>query len=126
MGAVSKRAKANKRKADHERDEWYKSQGICPRCTVRWCKPGYVHCEICLKQMRAAKDRRDPTGDGKRAYDHERRAKLMAKGLCPVCGKYKPIEGRTECAVCRQRKRDSQLKYRMHQKTVKEGLQWEP
>ena len=121
MGAVSKRAIAYKKKADHERDEWYKSQGICPRCAQRWCKPGYVHCETCLAQMRAAKKRRDPTGVDKKAYDRGRRETLIAQGLCPVCGKRKPAEGRIECPVCRQRKQDSQWKFRIKQRIEREA-----
>lgn len=126
MGAVSKRAKVNKARADHERDEWYKSRGICPRCTVRYCKPGFVHCETCLEGMLDAKRRRDPTGEKKRQYDRERRQRAKERGLCPVCCKREPVAGRKECEICRQHKRDSQLKFRIHQQTIKEGLQWEP
>ena len=121
MGAVSECAKANKRQADHDRDEWYKSRGICPRCTRNYCKPGYVHCEECLKAMRDAKRRRDPTGEHEKAYNRERRQQLIAKGLCPVCGKRKHAPGIQKCATCRQNAWDSIKKLRMHQKTVKGG-----
>ena len=121
MTAVSREAKANKSKYDHESREWYKDHGICPRCKKRFNKPGRVHCEVCLAEMVRSKNRRDPGGENRKVYDQDRRARLKAKGLCPVCGKRKPAEGRVECAICRQNKWDSQKKYRIHQRTLEDG-----
>ena len=121
MAAVSKEAKAHKSNSDKESYRWYREHGICPRCKKRFNKPGRVHCEVCLADMVRSKDERDPGGENRKVYDQDRRARLKAKGLCPVCGKRKPAEGRVECAICRQSKWDSQKKYRIHQRTLEEG-----
>ena len=120
MGAVSERAKANKRKADRDRDKWYKSHGICPRCAKRYCKPGYTHCEECLAQMLAAKRQRDPTGEKERAYDKERYKRLKEQGICTVCGKRPAADGIQKCAICRQNALDSKRKLRINQRIDKE------
>ena len=117
MPAVSKQAKANVKKREHELDEWYKSHGLCPRCHGKhYCKPGYVHCEECLAKIRETKHRRDPTGEIEKQNNLNRRQRLIEQGLCPVCGKRKPVEGRVECARCRQNKNDSQRKFRLLKK----------
>jgi hypothetical protein len=35
-----------------------------------------------------------------RAYQRRRKAALIAKGLCPWCGKSEPAQGRTRCEPC--------------------------
>lgn len=119
MGTASKKAKAIRAKYDHESYEWYKSHGICPRCKKQYNKPGRVHCEACLAELLRKKWKRDPTGEIKRQRDKERRQEAQEKGLCTVCKKRKPPDGRLECEVCRQRKRDSQKKIRIHQRILK-------
>jgi predicted amidophosphoribosyltransferase len=121
MAAVSRKAKANKSKSDKESYRWYREHGICPRCKKRFNKPGRVHCEVCLAKMVRSKNKRDPGGENRKVYDQDRRARLKAKGLCPVCGKRKPAEGRIECAICRQNKWDSQRKFYIHKRTLEEG-----
>lgn len=120
MGAVSERAKANKRKADKERREWYKSRGICPRCKTKFCKPGYVHCEDCISKYLIDKRRRDPTGEKEKAYCKERYQRLREQGICPVCGKRKAEDGVRVCAICRQATLDSKRKSSIIQRIDKE------
>ena len=46
-----------------------------------------------------------------REYIRERRANLIEKGLCPACGKNKPMQGKTLCLICLERQRNCQKRY---------------
>lgn len=125
MGAVTKEAKERHKQMHEELRQWYKEHGICPRCKA-WSEPGRVYCKNCMKKIIARQRKRDPTGEQHRAYSKERRARLKAAGMCTYCGKKPAVEGQVLCPSCKAKNKESQIKYKIHQRTVKEGLQWEP
>lgn len=89
---------------------WYKAHGICPYCGVRNPEPGRVHCKQCLRHIKALQERRDPGKARHKQYNHERRERLKAAGLCTDCGRAWAVDGKTRCAKCLERMADSRTK----------------
>lgn len=83
--------------------EYYKRHGICPKCKKRKAFGLFVHCEVCLEEIRINNlkysDRRSEYNkkhnENKRIQYNERKE----EGLCTVCGKKKATNGQlcTEC-----------------------------
>jgi len=125
MSAVSKAAREHQYKTAMERYFWYKDAGICPRCLAN-SEPGKVYCKGCYDKMYRKAAERDPTGEKKNQLARERRAWRKANGICTDCGKSRTVEGKVRCRRCEAKARDSRIKYNIHQRTLKEGRQWEP
>jgi len=51
----------------------------------------------------------------KRLYARERRARLIAAGLCPTCGLRPPDDGARQCAGCQEA-------HRLRQRDLRRGL----
>lgn len=121
MAAMTDEAKA--RRAQYGRDSWrmYKSAGICPYCKLRYAEPGRVHCAQCLRHRRVLHARSDPGNVHQRELCRERRARLKAAGICVRCGKNPAREGRTRCQACEDKKRQSEIKYKILRKMDKEA-----
>lgn len=115
MPAVSKRAKANVKKGKKAWYQWYKDAIICPRCRERKPEPGYTLCQTCLKAEKARRK------DDRRDYYKTRRDGFIAAGMCDICGKRPSMEGIKSCQRCRERRRDSRIKYKIHQRTLREA-----
>jgi len=95
-----------------------REEGICTECGKTWAEPGKSMCKACLEALRERERRNDPDHARKYAL---RKARIDA-GLCIDCGR-KTVEGRTRCERCREMRRDSERKYRIHQRTLKKGVQ---
>ena len=100
---------------------WYTSHGICPECAKRYAEPGRTLCETCKKRIAAQRERNDPGGVKRKAYNAQRRAALKAKGLCIGCGKAKAVEGKTRCAKCEEKMKDSRRKWEILQRIEREA-----
>ena len=122
---MSEYAKQSHNRADRERYHWLKEHGICTKCGQTWAEAGHVTCKSCYMKQRAWAKRTDPDRSKQRARERARREKLRADGLCLWCGKEKAVPEHTLCPNCRSKQRDTQTIYKIHKRTVKEGLQWE-
>jgi len=120
MTARSKQAVANVKKANRALYDWYKDSGICPRCK-RYCAPGKVYCEQCLKEDVQRHKRKDPTGERKYQYDVERKAKLREQGICTKCGRGKAMPGIQMCRSCRQKNIERIRALRIRKKLIGEA-----
>ena len=118
MGAVSEAAKARQRAGRKELVKMYKDNGICPRCKS-WAEPGKVYCAACMRKVIYRQRERDPTGEMRRAYNRERRARLKAAGMCTYCGKKKAVEGHVLCEACKRKNSESQKVYKMRKRLAK-------
>lgn len=103
MPAKSPEALEHARQYHKDRYEWYKEHGICTRCLTRWCAPGKIYCEQCIRDVRIIADKHDPGRVQRRQYNRDRRARLKAEGLCIECGKRKPPSGHVRCNVCAEK-----------------------
>lgn len=121
MSAVSPEAKENHKRLHDELRQWYKDNGLCPRCHKRLGEPGRVYCKPCLTIIKAVQDKRDPTREKRNAYSRERRARLKAAGLCTYCGKKKAVKGQVLCPACKAKNRESQMAYNIRQKIKREA-----
>lgn len=108
------------REANKARYEAYLEKGICPGCGQRWAEPGHTYCAGCLAKNRRSQKKNPENAEKKRQMVRRRRE----NGLCVDCGR-PAIPGRQCCARCRDSRRDSVRKYRIHRRTVLSGLQWE-
>lgn len=118
MAAVSKRAKANEKKRNRENYEWYKSNGICPKCKTAWAAPGRVFCEPCLK-LKAIETMKFG-GEYNARKCKERRERLKAKGLCVRCAR-PAVKGRVLCAECARRNAETQQAIRVRKRIAREN-----
>ena len=88
------------------RREFKKKQGFCLRSGCnRVAASGRKHCEACLKDMteRAKQNK----------YTLQRVARAIAMGLCTMCLKVPPREGRRHCAACAAKSRKATKKWAM-------------
>lgn len=120
MAAVSDRAKANNNRISLENYYAYKGSGICWKCKTRWVEPGRTYCEICKRRVKAEAERRDPGGEKRNAYNRDRRARLIAAGMCVTCGQAPAREGMRKCATCARKQNERSRMQRLLQK-VREG-----
>ena len=111
-----------KRKTCKERYEWYKERGICTTCGVAWAEPGHIRCKACEAAIAVYHDK---SHDKRVERKRQVRADRIAAGLCTECGRRPATEGMRMCPRCREMRNDSTRKYKIHQRTVKRGLQWE-
>lgn len=111
-----------KKRTDKERREWYKSHGMCTSCGQTWAEPGKVYCKACAKKMNAY---HTASREKRIEAQRQRRAKRIAAGICTECGKRKATEGMRMCPICREKRNDSTRKYKIHQRTIRKGLEWE-
>lgn len=119
MPATSPEAKAHHRQYLRERRAWYKEHGICICCLTNWAAPGRTQCEMCTKRIAERADQRDPGRVKRRAYNRERRNKLIAEGLCVNCGKRAALEGQTRCFTCARKRREAEQVYRIRKRIEK-------
>lgn len=105
--------------------KYWKEHGLCQHCGHVKEDPKYKTCEKCRARNKAYNMRYEeingvPRKEYIRIYAKERRDRLTAEGLCYVCGKEPPIDGRRICAKCaesalkRQRSRKNES---THQQT---------
>ena len=90
---------------------WYKAHGICPYCGVRDPEPGRVSCLQCKRHQKILREKKDPGGAKRKAYNAERRARLKAAGICTDCGNARAVEGRIRCQRCEERMKESRKKW---------------
>lgn len=120
MPAKSEAAKRHNDELHRESYLWYKDGGICPRCKKAWAAPGKVYCETCTRKRKYSMDKRDPGRTKRRAYDAERKAKLIELGICVDCAKRPAVAGRRKCAQCQAKQNESNKAYRVRQKIIRE------
>ena len=88
------------------RREFKKKQGYCLRSGCnRVVASGKKHCEACLKDMTERANRNE--------YGKQRKARAVATGLCTMCLKLPPREGRKHCAACAAKARAATKKWAM-------------
>lgn len=121
MPAKSEAAKRHNDELHHESYLWYKEGGICPRCKKAWAAPGRVYCEICTRKNKCSKEKHDPGGVKRKAYNANRKARLKAQGICIDCGKRPVVEGKGKCAACQARQNEVNRIYRMRQRIAREA-----
>lgn len=99
--------------------DWYKSHGICVRCRIRGAQPGKTRCLLCMSDdadyYEAHKNRRDEAKHREQQKSYYQRRKEA--GICPKCGKRKPVSGGVFCGICRAKSRE-----RMRERRIKKGL----
>lgn len=92
---------------------WLKSRGICVHCGKNMARRDRVTCADCGSKMADAEARRrvrqTPAERAERimkstASGRIRRERLLADGLCVVCGKRQHREDRQTCIVCAAKK----------------------
>lgn len=111
---------AARSKRNKERYEHYKQEGICASCGRAWVDPGHAYCKDCRQKNAEHRAAYDPDGAKKRAF----RQKRIDAGLCIDCGR--PLDsGGQRCTRCLEMRNDSARKYKIHQRTLRKGLQWE-
>ena len=121
MARKSEQSIAKNNQLHIENYYWYKSHGICPHCGKRYSEPGRVLCEICKKRDVILRERNDPGGARRKAYNVERRAALKASGMCTDCAIAKAVEGKTRCAKCEEKMKDSRRKWEILRKIEREA-----
>ena len=88
------------------RREFKKKQGYCLRSGCnRVVASGKKHCEACLKDMTERANRNE--------YGKQRKARAVATGLCTMCLKLPPREGRKHCAACADKARAATKRWAM-------------
>lgn len=118
---VTEEAKQRNSKLRSEMYQWYVSHGICPYCGTRYPEPGRVLCVPCKRRIKVLRERNDPGNVKHKAYNHERREKLKAAGLCTDCGKASAMEGRIRCAKCEEKMKDSRKKWEIVRRIDREA-----
>lgn len=78
------------------RNRIYGSETICPECAAKKYADN-------LKRKDTAKDRQ---------YQHDRKERLKAAGICIKCAKRKAETGKTKCATCNIKERERARRYR--------------
>lgn len=78
------------------RNRIYGSETICPECAEKKYADN-------LKRKDTAKDRQ---------YQHDRKERLKAAGICIKCAKRKAETGKTKCATCNIKERERARRYR--------------
>ena len=97
-----------------ERYHWLKEHGICVACATNYNEPGHVYCAECRKkQIRSHSTEKMIKGRAQRA--REKRHERIMNGLCGDCGS-PVIDGFINCARCREKRRDAELRARIHRK----------
>lgn len=89
-----------------------KEQGICVVCGIRYSEIGRVRCKICRDRINARRHERDPDGSIRAQKKAEYKQRLKEQGLCLLCGKRKPMEGKKRCQKCSDRDRDYRIRDR--------------
>lgn len=72
--------------------EWYKAQGICPKCRRNKIEDGKSCCRACLDKINDRQKKRIREGVIKKRYWDRRN-----KGVCVVCGRPLCIGSNTRC-----------------------------
>lgn len=72
--------------------EWYKAQGICPKCRRNKGENGKTLCRECLNKANERQKIKIRNGDTKRRYWERRK-----KNVCVVCGRPLCIGSKTRC-----------------------------
>lgn len=111
MAAKSDAARERNNALSLEIYYWYKERGICPHCGCGIAEPGRVYCARCYQRIRNQKERNDPGRVKRKAYSRERRERLKTAGLCVDCGGAKAAKGRTRCAKCEGKMKESRKKW---------------
>lgn len=119
--ATTPEAKARNNELRKEEYRWYRDHGICTYCLKAYAEPGRITCEQCRRKLAHRRDQRDPGRVKRNAYNRERKAALIEKGLCVWCGKRKPIEGQRMCPACRAKDRESKQKYEITRRIQREA-----
>lgn len=112
-------ARTRKLAAAAERRQWYRAHDICYQCGQRKAEPDRYFCSECLSRQRLSdwswrKHDRESYNAYHRKYSAMRRARRKADGLCILCGKRPPEEGKRNCRECldRQKVRDKERRRR--------------
>ena len=126
MEDVQKRLEAKRKRQyyDAYRKYWI-AHDLCWHCGREKLDPRYKTCERCRKKSTEYNMKyKEVNGMSRkeyiREYSQKRRERLIAAGLCYVCGKEPPMNGRRWCAKCaadaleRQRRRKNESS---HQQT---------
>lgn len=93
-----------------ERRKWYIDNGICPRCGHRELQEGYKMCLECRTADNERRRERYKPVYGQSERHKALREKRKAQGLCPICGKRKPSDGKVNCNVCLAKNKAARLK----------------
>lgn len=112
--------------------DFYKSNGICPRCRVKNAFYNHVYCEDCLEKIALANIKfRDPKAKEYSMRYRDRNKKRYEErkknGLCVRCGK--PATNGTLCAYHYYKRKEQRKKYssgrergEAFRKRIKNGL----
>ena len=92
---------------------WLKSRGICVHCGKNMAREGRVACVDCGSKLAAAeakrRERQTPAERDERSKKavvsgRIRKKRLLAAGLCVVCGKRPHSANRQSCTICAEKK----------------------
>lgn len=91
-----------------ERYKWLKAHGVCVQCGQQDAAPGRTRCLVCADKknqgsIRYHYEHREDLLVKKRVRSKALREERKAAGLCPICGKRKPKQGRVNCPYCTAR-----------------------
>ena len=118
------KSEAARRKNNETRKEiyrWYKEHGICTMCGRAYAEPGRVYCAPCNRKYNARRAQLDPGNEKHKAYNRQRKADLIAQGLCVWCGKRPHAEGHRMCPTCRAKDRESKQKWNIMQRIKRDA-----
>ena len=121
MPRVSDAARRRNNETKKEMYRWYKAHGICPACGRVYAEPGTIYCATCYRKIKARRAQLDPGSEMRKLYNRNRKADLIARGLCTWCGKRPPIEGQRLCRACREKDKQSKEKYIIRQRIQREA-----
>ena len=104
-----------------------KRLGICVDCGRELAFAPQVRCPSCIEKLTLRNAKRynrlnkAKCLEKERIYRKKRREFLKEEGICPVCGKRKPIEGKVHCEICLEKRRyyDAQRSPRKRMKPQK-------
>ena len=98
--------------------EFYQSLGICPSCKKNRIMGDEKLCPECRAYHEEATERyrarigREAWNAMMRVEKNARYARLKASGLCPICGKRKPIVGAVLCRICADKRAATKRRWR--------------
>ncbi|MCM1221385.1 MAG: hypothetical protein NC548_43590 [Lachnospiraceae bacterium] len=101
--------KEKRKQYQKERYHWLKSKGICVHCGQEKAQKGTVLCRMCTinssqysveRYHRKTPEQLEHYKEYQKEYQHMRRQKLLAEGVCTRCGKRPARAGYKSCKIC--------------------------
>lgn len=90
----------------------FKKSGICVYCKRQPVVPGKTKCQECINKVTQNRKAYTPSDDAKQKQNYYALIqKRREQNLCIYCGKTKPVEGKTGCRSCLDKKVLSAQRY---------------